>query len=128
MRAGLEDAGERGAAPGGHGHRGDHRGGEAKYPDVVDPLEPARALNKRPVRAKIKHPVEWNGKLHPSLPLTPLYCLRIHKKIFTKWVQGPPSARMELSPARAALASGSVPVPFALSLGASGSFRHKRMH
>ena len=78
MRAGLEDAGERGSAPGGHGHRGDHRGGEAKYPDVVDPPEPARALNKRPVRAEIKHPVEWNGKLHPSLPLTPLYCLYVH--------------------------------------------------
>ena len=85
VRAGLEDAGEGGAAPGGHGHRGDHRGGEAKYPDVVDPLEPARALNKRPVRAKIKHPVEWNGKLHPSLPLTPLYCLRIHNKFFRAW-------------------------------------------
>ena len=54
MRAGLEDAGERGAAPGGYGHRGDHRGGEAKYPEVVDPPEPARDLNERPVRAKIR--------------------------------------------------------------------------
>ena len=71
-------------APGWRGHRGDHRGGEAKYPDVVDPLEPARALNKRPARAKIKHPVEWNGKLHPSPPfdatiLSIRTCLYIRK-------------------------------------------------
>ena len=46
-------------APGWRGHRGDHRGGEARYPDVAHSLEPARAPTYRPARAKTHRQMDW---------------------------------------------------------------------